>query len=233
MSCCANSSCGGGETSGGGVVILILPPSFSHPTRVWWSGAGPGAFQARRRRRGCARCSPPCAGPLSRLQASPYQPPSSSAAPLNPASRPASRLALNNCLPPAKRPWGKYLLNGNNCRGSREGPRLFQAYWFLAPALVNKPAPKRPRRAARYPPPACFRERPERETRSRVGGAAGEGSPGRTGGQLPRPLRAPPYPSPGHGCSSTGNFVSLPAGSRRRWPFSAGVPLLAGAPSSK
>lgn len=192
------------------------PPSSSSPI-PGVCGAGPVPAPCRlRRRRGCERCAPPCAHrcplpplpppsprsrPLSRFP-SPRLP--RSAAPLNPGSRPASRLALNNCLPPAKRPWGKYLLNGNNCPGSRGAPRLFRAYWFLAPALVNKPAWKRPPRAAPCPRPTVTGERNEMS-----GGAPGTG-----GGRLARPLRGPPAPL-------RPKLRLQPEGSPRRGPLRA------------
>lgn len=176
VSCCANSSLRGRREKRGGergrphFPRLPLTP----PAAGLRSGAGPAALRAPAARRGCERCAPPCAGPLAlltlRTPPSPYTPthPSNppfprSAAPLNPGSRPASRLALNNCLPPAKRPWGKYLLNGNNCPGSPGWwwwwwgtRRLFQAYWFSAPALVNKPAPKKPPPGRPYSRPSVY-----------------------------------------------------------------------------
>lgn len=180
-------------------------PSSSSSPIPGVRGAGPvpapSRLRRRRRRRGCERCAPPCA---RRCPLPPLPPPSPrsrplsrfpnprlprSAAPLNPGSRPASRLALNNCLPPAKRPWGKYLLNGNNCPDSRGGPRLFRAYWFLAPALVNKPAPKKPPRAAPCPrPPASDIERGQKRD---VGGDSrdGRGKPGPVPSGSPRASR--------------------------------------------
>lgn len=215
MSCCATSSCGGrGKEKGVVPVFLILP----HPWGAR-SGAGPGALRAPPPRPSGLRALRSAVRPP--LSASPALPPPSprsrplscspsprlprSAAPLNPGSRPASRLALNNCLPPAKRPWGKYLLNGNNCPGSRGGPRLFRAYWFLAPALVNKPARKRPPRAA----PAPARPRPiatgERNE------MAGGGGPGPSG-ILPR-LSARNFASCPRGAPAAGRSVP----GRRSW----------------
>lgn len=217
VSCCATSSCGGrGKEKGVVPVFLILP----HPWGAR-SGAGPGALRAPPPRPSGLRALRSAVRPP--LSASPALPPPSprsrplsrspsprlprSAAPLNPGSRPASRLALNNCLPPAKRPWGKYLLNGNNCPGSRGGLRLFRAYWFLAPALVNKPALKRPPRAAPCPrPPAPDSDRGEKRD---------------GGGRWARPLRDPPAPL-------RPKLRLLPEGSPRRGPLRAGPPLLGG-----
>lgn len=194
-------------------------PFSRHPTDVP-SGAGRGALEAFRRRRGCERRAPRCSRQLSRLLSHPPPLPRSAAL-FNPRSRPASRLALNNCLPPAKRPWGKYLLNGNSCPGSRGEQRLFQAYWVLAPALVNKPARKSHRQAAPYPPPARFRERLGREERSLEG--AGRGGCG------PSPSRLPPYPPSGRSRCSTSNFASFSARSRlRHCPLRSEAPLSVG-----
>lgn len=109
------------------------------------------------------------------------------------------------------------------------GPRLFQAYWFLAPALVNKPAPKSRRRAVPYPrPPLSDSDRGEKRE---IGRAVrrGEAPWAGRGGSRPGPFGLPPYPPPGHGRRSAGNFASRPAASRRRRPLRAGVPLLVGA----